>query len=90
MNTLKAEGPASPGSGAGGTGESEPSQVPISERTRAILKAIDELDCKHMAELQDVTQTVRDIQRMLGVNDNWKSAIIRGIKQFISLVEIKK
>lgn len=69
-------------------GEPEPAE-PISEKTRAVLEAIARLD-KRMDEFQDVTLAVREIRQMLGVGDNWKSAFLRGLKQFISLVEPRK
>jgi hypothetical protein len=68
------------------TPEPEPTETPITDRTRLILTAINRLDDK-LVQLQDVGQAVREIQKQLGVNNTWRSAIIRALNQFLSHVD---
>jgi len=81
--------------------ELEPTEQPITNRTRVILQAINKLDSKHLDrlettlnELQNVSEAVREIQRHLGlatvqagINNTWRTAVIRALNQFLSHVD---
>jgi len=60
----------------------EPEQ-PITDRTRAILQSID----SKLAQLQDVSEAVREIQKQLATGSAWRSAGIRALNQFLSHVD---
>ena len=51
----------------------QPEQGPISEKTRAILEAIERIDKK--------------VDMIITNKNRWSSALIRSIKQFLSLIE---
>ena len=65
----------------------EPDQQPISTKTRIILIAIDRLETK-LTDLQDVSRTVKEIQKTLSLNNSWRGAIFRALKHFLSLIEL--
>ena len=64
-------------------------KAPISERTLAIMQAIERLDSK-LSEMQDVTQAVQEIRNALGLDKTWRGAILRALKHFVSLVDPPK
>jgi hypothetical protein len=57
------------------TTEPMTTDIPISERTRALLEI--------QAQLQDVTKEVQTIRKILQSNESWKSAAWRALTQFI-------
>ena len=65
------------------TPEPEPAEQPITDRTRAILESID----SKLAQLQNVSEAVKEIQRHLDINNTWRTAIIRALNQFLSHVD---
>jgi len=65
----------------------EPTAQPVSTKTRIILQAIERLDTRLM-DLQNVSEAVKEIQKVLRVNNTWQSAIIRALKHFVSLIEL--
>ena len=60
----------------------EPEQ-PITDRTRAILQSID----SKLAQLQDVSEAIREIKEQLNTGNTWRTAIIRALNQFLSHVD---
>ena len=63
--------------------ELEPTEQPITDRTRAILQSID----SKLAQLQDVSETVKEIQLHLRIGNTWRTAGIRALNQFLSHVD---
>jgi len=63
--------------------ELEPTDQPITDKTRAILQSID----SKLAQLQDVSETVREIKEQLNTGNTWRTAIIRALNQFLSHVD---
>jgi phosphoenolpyruvate synthase/pyruvate phosphate dikinase len=64
----------------------QPTEQPITDKTRAILQAINELDSK-LNELQNVSEAVREIKEQLNTGSTWRTAIIRALNQFLSHVD---
>jgi uncharacterized protein YoxC len=58
-------------------------EQPITDRTRAILQSID----SKLAQLQDVSEAVREIRKHLETGNTWKTAGIRALNQFLSHVD---
>ena len=54
----------------------EKTQEPISEKTRAVLEAIERIDKK--------------IDILIAEKESWKVALIRAVKQFISQIEPRR
>ena len=65
------------------TGSSEATEQPISTKTRIIIETLSEFG----HQLEDVTQTVREIKQMLKGNATLKTAIIRAVKQLLSHID---
>ena len=61
----------------------EPIEPPITGKTRTILAHFDE----KFKEIQDVTEEVREIRRILASKETRWKALLRGIKQFLSQVD---
>ena len=57
--------------------------IPDSEKTKAIKRQTEEI-LKH---IQDVSNEVGEIKKMLARRDGWLTAIIRALKQFLSHVD---
>ena len=65
------------------TKTTEQTEQPVSTKTRIIIETLSEFG----HQLEDVTQTVREIKQMLDGHRTLKTAIIRAVKQLLSHID---
>ena len=65
------------------TKTTEQTEQPVSTKTRIIIETLDEFG----HQLEDVTQTVREIKQMLEGHRTLKTAVIRAVKQLLSHID---
>jgi nitrate reductase assembly molybdenum cofactor insertion protein NarJ len=59
-------------------------ETPLTERTQAIMEKLEHIEAR-IEKLQDVTDSVRQIQKTLEIRESRWNAFVRSLKHFLSL-----
>jgi hypothetical protein len=59
-------------------------ETPLTERTRAIMEKLEHIEAG-LEKLQEVSDSVRQIQKTLEIRESRWNAFVRAVKHFLSL-----